>query len=218
MKTHCINLTPHESLGFVNKRVSIIWRPVEPQPLGEVTSAVYWSDGLWRIYHEPAPNILKDGSQAGRVVGLRLKSPCGKPGDVLIGREAWQIYHMTGCVIYKADIDECGQCPATTPFGDKIFVTPKGPWQSASTMPAKYARHRHIIKSVSVKRCQDVTEAEASKSCERLEISPATVGGVAVHPMTSTYQAAFKAMIDARYPKAWDANLWMWGYEVEEVA
>jgi len=212
MTTHCINLTSHESLGFVNKRVSILWRPVNHQPVHA---------HLWYCIQGKAC-FTNNPHQGEKDHGPEIHAPY-QPGDVLIGREAFSFDHYNLYpgypIVYRADY-ATGTEPETE--GGKTWSPEQKAWypfrwRSAATMPSWAARHRHVIKSVSVKRCQDVTEAEASRSCERLEISPATIGGVAVHPMTSTYQAAFKAMIDARYPKAWDENLWMWRYEVEEA-
>jgi hypothetical protein len=224
MSEHCINLSSHESRGFVNKRVSIIWRTVEPQPV------LIDPRGRWAFHPDHTPKDDHDWyvswwKKAYEQPELINRYAPYQPGDVLIGREAWQIcekrelipgeftkqsqWNRSMYVVYRATVPSETH-PHHPEWGKQV-------WRSSTTMPSWAARHRHVIKSVSVKQCQDVTEAEASRSCERLEISPATIDGVAVHPMTSTYQDAFKAMIEKRYPKAWDANLWMWRYEVEEA-
>lgn len=231
MKTHCINLTPHESLGFVNKRVSILWRPVEPQPPTWIDEFVPSASGDFLSrgpFIQDPDGFFNNGKPFSvRMSDKAYKCPYGKPGDVLIGREAWgyaggdeYLYQMEiGSVGYKAD--------AETDIRYAGGYIPGGKWRSAATMPRWAARHRHVIKSVSVKRCQDVTEQEASKSCEPIPVPGCGVDDQWCHGSCKrhghcTYLAggrkAFKAMIDARYPKAWGANLWMWRYEVVEVA
>jgi hypothetical protein len=172
MSEHCINLTSHESLGFVNKRVSILWRPVKGAPCNPEAYLLGVHKSIWGIHAD----VNRDDGV------FRVKQPY-QPGDVLISDE--------GVLLHE------GYPPI---------------------------RSMRVIKSVSVKRCQDVTEQEASRSCEPIPVPGCGVDDQWCHGSCKrhghcTYLAggrkAFKAMIDARYPKAWDANLWMWRYEVE---
>lgn len=250
MKTHCINLSSHESLGFVNKRVSIIWRPVHnPTEYKRHTIAPQEERGDPKKHD--APYVDAYCSEKKTLENPRGMSRnwhwwdeydrCGdlfavcpyQPGDVLIGREAWSPkhvkcncyeqpcdccyidveYHADGAVIRydEWDISEGWEFPRAAKVGNL----------SAATMPRWAARHRHVIKSVSVKRCQDVTEEEAIASgvhkvkdcCYVIKGDPSDRAGIChTSPWTP-----FALMMQRRHPKQWDANDWMWRYEVEEA-
>lgn len=279
MKTHCINLSSHESLGFVNKRVSIIWRPVHnPTEYKRHTIAPQEERGDPKKHD--APYVDAYCSEKKTLENPRGMSRnwhwwdeydrCGdlfavcpyQPGDVLIGREAWQIRRWISDggevqVFYKADPpDKYWSLPVLAheydyeeaeqwvdrDFEKHVMCLPSCrlvkdddveggeryewdnaelSWRSAATMPRWAARHRHVIKSVSVKRCQDVTEQEAMASgvhkvkdcCYVIKGDPSDRAGIChTSPWTP-----FALMMQRRHPKQWDANDWMWRYEVEEA-
>jgi hypothetical protein len=218
MTTHCINLTSAESLGFVNKRVSILWRPVKGAPCNPEAYLLGVHKGIWGIHAD----VNRDDGV------FRVKQPY-QPGDVLIGREAWQYYDTDGQsvvgICYKASfnpkVDGSAEDQEAVKWFDVSYdiaftcgsiidyMEVMGEsWRSAATMPRWAARHRHVIKSVGVKRCQDVTYGEMIDSGYG-EPDVTEQGTERLVNVAYTFRNANK--------KAWDANLWMWMYEVEEA-
>lgn len=246
-KTHCINLTSHESLGFVNKRVSIIWRPVH-NPAEYKRHTIAPQERLGHPKKHDAPYVDAYCSEKKTLENPRGMSRdwhwwdeydrCGdlfavcpyQPGDVLIGREAWALYQTInyirrydgaacydpsdGLATYKVDgyenIDDLKTHIRLMSGCDLEAILVHGDtWRSAATMPSWAARHRHVVKSVSVKRCQDVTYSEMIDSGYG-EPAVTEQGTERLVNVAYTFRKANE--------KAWDANLWLWRYEVGEVA
>lgn len=122
MKTRCINLKDHESIGLLDGSITALWRPVKPAPVAvdflNVGGGVDWPCAV---------------TPAGRVA---LHCPYQR-GDTLIGREKHAVWH---------DGDKSGAYF----WADQgaMHQVPKGSWRSASEMPAALARHRLKVVSV----------------------------------------------------------------------
>lgn len=156
-----------------------------------------------------------------------------KAGDRLWVRETLNILdweeHMGACVQYAASVDaqpyhgcrgwthhEDGvplswgkPLRASTSREDPVRVIPSihmPRWASRITLEATEDAH--------LERLQDITEADAeAEGVERLELSPRTVdfgsGPTHVHPLTSSYVDAFKALWSTLHTKPgerWEDN------------
>ena len=148
-------------------------RLITPQPVEDQGSGyLLWKDGMFDIHTYPTDSMLLG------------HCPYGKPGANLHIRECWQYvdddgqpielfdnstYAQTalnwrgselGSVLYKADLDHCGQCPANVSTG-LFHVTPKDYWQSPRFMPRWAARTELEVREVRVQRLLDITNADA---------------------------------------------------------
>ena len=97
----------------------------------------------------------------------------------------------------------------------------KWKWRPSIHMPRWASRITLEITAVRVDRLQDITEADArAEGCNRIELGPFEVGGMPVHPMTSTYKEAFKGLWDSINGKrkvcTWNDNPWVWVVEFKK--
>ena len=129
--------------------------------------------------------------------------PYGKPGDRLWVRETHCKYGSG--YIYRAEYG------THTPISDGIG----GPWKPSIHMPRVASRITVEITSVRVERLQDITEADAmTEGVERIYLSPREINGMQVHPLTSSYFAAFMELWRSiNGPESWAANPWVWVVE-----
>lgn len=117
MKTRCINLKDFEVRGLLDGSITALWRPVKDQSMGIIVT----SRGF-------KPLVLANRNNQ----VAEIHCPYGQQGDVLIGREAWELSYGK-IPLYKA-----GSAPED--IGAK--------WKSPATMPAKLARIRREIVSL----------------------------------------------------------------------
>ena len=177
-------------------------RPVRPQLLGQMTGAVPWADGLWRIEHGPMDAAI------GQYVGLRVRCPYGRVGDRLWVRET-HAYPVTvlGAPNYLRMTD--GE-PVI--FRTDVQSPPGGytKWRPSIHMPRWACRILLDVKRVWVERVQDITEADAKAEgvckpiCDCGECEDNTYRGM-YHNL----------MIDIYGHDLWDNNHWMFACEFE---
>ena len=141
----------------------VVRRPVKPQPDPEsFVDQINEAPGWWELA------LLPGGFEDGGCLPLReLRCPLGAPGDRLWGKEAYGRYRGFGArvaadapVLYRADLDHCGQCPCMLD-GEFVRVSIREPWRSAATMPRWASRFpRLVVASVAVERATDGGEWE----------------------------------------------------------
>jgi len=179
-------------------------RIIKPQP-----SMVHFGD------HEALGwegNICADGWLGVGVSRVKewanyLKCPYGKPGDRLWVRETWAPMSTfdpspeTGAV-YKAD-----NYPSQSVIACK--------WKPSIHMPRWASRITLEITGVRVERLHDISEADAmAEGVERIDLSPRKINGMQVHPLKSSYFAAFMELWRSiNGPESWAANPWVWVVE-----
>jgi len=106
----------------------------------------------------------------------------------------------------------------TTPYGrpgDILWVR-----ETVCIPPVNWAARIFLrVTDLRVERLQNITEADGqAEGIERISLGPDEIDGVQVHPMTSTYRAAFSAAWDAIYSKrgfGWQNNPWVWVAEFQ---
>ena len=244
MKSRPINLRPWEARAFQQGNKTRITRAITPQPpegstlfVSNYFPMVVGRDGEQKPATREVYGVWsEDGEYA-------CKSPFGQPGDEIWGRETWQEYcpiwlgawcgHGTQedierdhRVVYRADDPEKWLIRDTpeeaAKWGRDVSVDVIGPpagWKSPRTMPRWASRITLTIKSVRVQRVQDISEADAiAEGVDRPILSPTHIDGIRVHPMTGEYRDGFAKQFDLdNGPGSWDANPWVWVYQVERV-
>ena len=167
-------------------------RPVRPQLLGQMTGAVPWADGLWRIEHEPMDATI------GQHVGVRVRCPYGRVGDRLWVRET-HAYPVTvlGAPNYLRMTD--GE-PVI--FRTDVQSPPGGytKWRPSIHMPRWASRILLEVLDVRVEQVQDMVDADAIAE------------GILVNSARSE-TLAFANLWDSMYAKKgfpWDANPYVW--------
>ena len=150
--------------------------------------------------------IYRNGDQYNHTF---IKSPFGKPGDLLWAKETWQttFEDETWKPIYKAD-------------GGYWREEDDGPmpWKPSIHMRKKYSRIWLMIEDIRVERLQDISEADAiAEGIE--EISTKYGYDFDIYKdymgfMPDGYQAprySFKSLIISIYgEKFWNANPYIW--------
>jgi hypothetical protein len=140
-----------------------------------------------------SPNGQSAMGEDGRTV-WQLKSPYGKPGDVLWVRETWMPSANDVYVHFKADcsIGEAG-------IG----------WKPSIHMPKAYARIWLRITSIGVQRLHDISEQDAiAEGCIQYEAE--------TDWMTARY--GFEVLWQQiNGPESWTANPWVWVVEFERI-
>lgn len=188
-------------------------RPVKPQPVNNIscdydvkrdTLDYVWTDDDWREF----------------------RSPFGYAGDVLWVRESvrrhWIGGHSNGVSTEHTEWR----------YGDGEPVKLKYPWPTAFQvkkaipsihLPRDACRLRLEITDVRVERVQSISESDAvAEGMERIELTSDTMPGVEppfnrVHPMTSTYAAAFEQAWEKAYPGSWAKNEWVWAISFKRI-
>jgi len=86
-------------------------------------------------------------------------------------------------------------------------------------MPRWMSRMVCTVTSVRVERLQGITEADAmAEGVERIDLSPREINGMQVHPLTSSYFAAFVELWRSiNGPESWSSNPWVWVVEFAKV-
>ena len=157
--------------------------------------------------------------------GDRMPCPYGKPVDRLWVRETWGCScdaDANGLVVYRADRVAYHMLCENDGEGDPVshgwkhyepIVVPK--WKPSIHMPRWASRITLEITGVRVERLQDISEADAmAEGVERIDLSPRKINGMQVHPLTSSYFAAFMELWRSiNGPESWAANPWVWVVE-----
>lgn len=205
-------------------------RPVKPQPTRTVSD---WSmdaePGEVVVYRDWPHRLTESRGRNKRAIGeltpVKIKAPW-QPGDRPWVREAWQAFRAERDVAeslgYKADrwVNFNGGSYGVVyrATGSKLW---HGTWRPSIHLPRWASRLTLEAVAVRCERVQAITEAGAFyEGVERLELSPRTISGVEVHPMTGTYRDAFAAAWDAMYGKTcpWASNPWVWVCEFRRTA
>jgi hypothetical protein len=162
--------------------------PYAPLAFAEFTAAD--PSGFWGFGHANNPIHC-------------IHCPYGETGDRLWVRETHCKYG--GGYIYRADYG------TYTPISDGIG----GPWKPSIHMPRVASRITLEITGVRVERLHDISEADAmAEGVERIDLSPRKINGMQVHPLTSSYFAAFMELWRSiNGPESWAANPWVWVVE-----
>lgn len=166
MAERFINLRTWEVRAFLAGKKTRLTRVVKPQPVEEdgiplnVSCDWYYPTVVDRHGEEqPAERLVFGFSTA----YAGWPCPLGGPGDVLIGREAWQdwcpIWNGAWCGCGSADMRAKTHRPAYMATPDEREVPTK--WRSSSTMPRWASRIRLHVEAVRVQRVQEITEEEA---------------------------------------------------------
>jgi len=238
-KSVAINYTPHEASARLAGSTLLV-RPMKVQPPGDFYQTVIpCSRGSNPFYWEFAKRGVL-GSQDCSVEPMRLESPFGTPGTLLVGRERWSVppdlnkvapqniwdphTHIGGGVValpnYKIDYPSWDPWPGTK-------------WRPAFHMPRWAVRLLDRVVKVEVRRVQTVTEEEAFASgIPRIISCPGCHGDeegccvcehsgrVRVGGMSQfTAHGAFQDAFDSSQGKgSWDLNPWAWFITTEPVA
>lgn len=203
MNPQYIDLFEHEARALADKRLGVVIRIMDPQPI-RINSAQYtWNDELANIHGDPARFWI------GPFI----------PGTVLLCREdyghSW--HHAQPRCFYKS-----------TDF-DKVDCHPDfDGWMKAGSMPNGFIRHRVTVGGVKCARVQDVTCAQWGEwGCYDI-IHP-----LKNHPLREAAYAIghwepygddegegemFAGLVEAGYtlfnsihgPGSWEENPWLW--------
>jgi hypothetical protein len=153
-----------------------------------------------------------------------LTTPYGRPGDILWVRE-------TVCIPPVNWADKTQEC-IRDDSGNWRHIAYRADascedgmhdyglkWTPSIHMPKWAAQIFLRVTDLRVERLQNITEADGqAEGIERISLGPDEIDGVQVHPMTSTYRAAFSAAWDAIYSKrgfGWQNNPWVWVAEFQ---
>jgi hypothetical protein len=156
--------------------------------------------------------------------GRVFKCPYGQPGDVLWVRETWA--PALNDFAYKAD------------YSEDVINEPqnKGLWKPSIHMPREAARLFLRIKSVRVKRLQDISEDDACEEGIEVKTMPnADAGDYNCYPRNymisekdadgwpyfneEQYIESFRTLWQSiNGPESWDANPWVWVVEFERIS
>lgn len=159
--------------------------------------------------------------------------PYGYAGDRIWVRETWQYYRpfaedATDKVIYRADVDNCDQCPVTID-GATVFVNPRDRWKPSIHMPRKASRILLEVVSVRIEKLQDISEQDAiAEGVEswietRWKSKPTHYKIYHNEPGDeSTYSSTAKCSYETLWqsingPDSWDANPWVWVVEFKRA-
>jgi len=135
-----------------------------------------------------------------------LYCPYGQVGDILWVRESFfHSYYDENdqCYIYKADLK---------PVGATLFK-----WKPSIHMPKKAARIFLQIKSVTIERLQDITEADA-RSEGVINLLPNWKSYDNAQPYCYTAIGSFITLWKSiNGVDSWELNPWVWVIEFEKV-
>lgn len=118
---------------------------------------------------------------------MQIKSPFGKPGDLLYVRETWT--QPENVIYYRAD--------------EAALLPPGAKWRPSIHMPKWAARIWLRVTGVRVERVRDITRDDVRAEgllCE---------GHFGAYHFADAWEAA--------YPGSWERNDWVWVYEFERV-
>ena len=196
-----LTIRAHEAQAIQSGRLSLIVRPMKPQPDEDGLNANGW------------PITLE-------------QCPLGKPGDDLWCRETLKTGYLpniltgepTNASIALYDVDDDWVC---NEHGFNICPWWTGNRLPSCRMPRWASRFTLRVIEIDCKRVQEISEAEAI--CGGVEYISREAGfdgwRVAAHQYAPTARAAFSVIWDSDHgPGAWERNEWVWLVRVERVA
>ncbi len=150
--------------AILDGRKTVTRRVVKPQPPSDCQVWAGW------ILDSTSGDDVGKASWHDQVGPLaykthRVRCPYGQLGDHLWVREAWSYYRpfasdRTNKILYRADLDNCGQCPVQLD-NDVVLVDPRDGWKPSIHMPRWASRISLEVTEIRVQRLQDITEDEA---------------------------------------------------------
>lgn len=179
-------------------------RIIKPQPANKPAPCHYSKTGWAESYGDG------DGCQCSKVV----RFPGYWPGTQLWVRETFQRYRAFGAdeqpnapILYRADIDHCGQCPCRLK-GEVVFVNPRGPWKPSIFMTRDASRITLEITDVRVQPLQEISEEDAIAEGAQFAGFPASLTNV----------GAFAKLWEQINGKdSWAANPWLWAITFKRI-
>lgn len=184
-------------------------RVVKPQPFMVLSAADWHSRAMSGV--DPY-GCRPMGSHVLEEMGATC--PHGTVGDRLWVREAWGLWDTLpkdgperARIFYRSTDSDLHECRHQL-------------WRPSIHMPRWASRIMLEITGVRVERLQEISERDAqAEGCERLELGPQQIGGIPVHPMTTSYAEAFQQLWQSiNGPESWSANPWVWVIEFRRVA
>lgn len=229
-KEHPILFRPELVRKILDGKKTQTRRPVKAAHVDQIETD---EDGRFVFMHAPdCPSYCDYAcAAAGEIFDKHIGwTPWGsnpKHWGALWVRETWGAGWADGCGGYSA-LCPSG-CDRKKP--DKYFYLADGwdesqgrhCWRPSIHMPKEACRLRLEITGVRVERVQSISESDAvAEGMERIELTSDTMPGVEppfnrVHPMTSTYAAAFEQAWEKAYPGSWAKNEWVWAISFKRI-
>lgn len=208
-----IILHPFEITGLLSGRISQIRRPVVPTPTLPYRIDYSYSDGSIAAAFSDCEKI-RDGANL-----ELIRSPFGKPGDVLIGKETWlelRPHHYHDDRLSKQHrFENKGQPPRingvahkanTSADGDDIRKEYGYVWKSPATMPPWASRFHLTNQGVRVERANAITEEDAVKCGMPNETDPKYIAKFSIPGPVYFWQELWSNL----YTPASSSDGWAW--------
>jgi len=193
MKEHPIIFSPPMVKAILEGRKTVTRRVIKPQPEyhhGAGKRESYsWKGGVYALNFYPDNSTILD------------HCPYGKKGDVLWVRETWACEQGTTEKHYfhKASYE-------LLISGERLIKK----WNSPRFMPREAARLFLEVKSIRVKRLQDISEADAVR-----EGLPESMTGASKYSSGCFRHLWDSLNADRGY--SWESNPWVWVIEFRRV-
>lgn len=221
MADRSIILKEWEVRAFLDKRKTLIVRPMKPQPNPfpcwwpheQVTPSGAWVGNTWHW-----------ASESHFVKGTVDLCPFGTVGDRLIGKETWWHYKLTeieqagfvgGTILKGRHADVYGYHPNLDfrPYDYPIWKK-----RSPALMPRWASRFLFDVISVRVMRVQDVREDDVRELGFNFVSGSYEADCFTPNERTRRMRDNFSVQWSADFPKyPYDSNPWIWIAEVRRV-
>lgn len=219
-KPKSIVLRAHEVRGVLEGRVSLLHRPIKPQPFFVVGGHEQARATIEN--REPVADSLRwicGGVGQRTPEEIAQYCPFGSPGGLLIGRETWaenpewdtgiQPLADVPKVVYKADF------PTGSPDGTHDTLEPWGTWKSSVTMPRWASRITLEIKEVRVYRLQELSIRDARAAGTPTEPRQMSLFGANAEQARRIWAIHFGFLWESIHgPESWRSNPWVWALTV----
>jgi len=225
MKTHSITLSPHEVRAALRGELSLVVRPVKPQPDRQdktgrwtfcVSSSHQGDEDKWSYsIVDPDGHLYTDRGRETRLLSLRC--PLGGPGDRLAGKETWahDAPSLTECRWRYEDI--MGGLPGYGPYyqADPVHENAGLRWRSPATMPAWASRITLENCGVRVMRLAEITEEDARATGVTGDCPIGHIPSYQKGPFAYHFAQEWESRYGKRYP--WESSPWVWAAKVKRV-
>ena len=211
-----------EVCGLLDGRVSLLVRPMRPQPAEYIVGVYNDIRVLWPGKHPPA-------TQTSDRLAWAAGCPFGQHGERRLVRETWAIkapfLSDTTLIAYRADGDRPTwkkvRRPANSPIiaGEALVER----WRAATQMPAWASRLSVEVSTVRIARLEDISEEDARATgadrevCDPEDLKYEGNGGADVgaghgYSTPRSRVAGFARLWDLQHGKRWpwDQNCWCW--------